>query len=399
LKLILNKFMKEMKRKEFIKYGSIFTVGALIAGTGSMTAGPKSESFADNNDQSDRRPDPHSFESPVLKAIALGINAPSPHNTQSWKFMVLNDLEMRLYVDEKILLPATDPPARQIHIGAGCFLETMALGASRYGYEMQVEYFPEGYETSADFGVKPVAQIRLVASEKEADPLAQFIEHRQTSRMPYKGKMVERSEFDSIKNESGESYSTVRFIHENLDPYLNVFSKAMEIESKTYASNEETRRMFRFSEDERRAKRDGISIPQMGYKGMIEKLAEKSLKDGDHDTWHSEKNFKATMKGINKGIKSTRGIVFWQTNTNHFNDWLRTGRDYVRFSHSLTKNGYYAHPYNQAIQEYPEMDNLRVELDSILGIKPPQKIQMIVRIGQSAQPYYSYRRGLQQYMM
>jgi hypothetical protein len=205
LKLILNKFMKEMKRKEFIKYGSIFTVGALIAGTGSMTAGPKSESFADNNDQSDRRPDPDSFESPVLKAIALGINAPSPHNTQSWKFMVLNDLEMRLYVDEKILLPATDPPARQIHIGAGCFLETMALGASRYGYEMQVEYFPEGYETSADFGVKPVAQIRLVASEKEADPLAQFIEYRQTSRMPYKGKMVERSEFDSIKNESGRA--------------------------------------------------------------------------------------------------------------------------------------------------------------------------------------------------
>ena len=43
------------------------------------------------------------------------------------------DFEMYLYVDEKNLLPATDPPARQIHIGAGCFLRQWFKGRSCSG--------------------------------------------------------------------------------------------------------------------------------------------------------------------------------------------------------------------------------------------------------------------------
>jgi pimeloyl-ACP methyl ester carboxylesterase len=48
------------------------------------------------------------------------------------------------YVDEQRLLPVTDPPARQIHIGCGCFIETLSVGAKTMGFGTAVEGFPEG---------------------------------------------------------------------------------------------------------------------------------------------------------------------------------------------------------------------------------------------------------------
>jgi hypothetical protein len=58
----------------------------------------------------------------------------------------------------------------------------------------------------------------------------------------------------------------------------------------------------------------------------------------------------------------------------------------------------YVHPYNQAIQEYDEMKTVRDELNSLMHIKNEEKIQMIVRIGRSSTPYYSYRREVAKFL-
>jgi hypothetical protein len=136
----------------------------------------------------------------------------------------------------------------------------------------------------------------------------------------------------------------------------------------------------------------------MGYKGMMIGLAEKSLDMGDKEKWHSDKSTNLSLKNVKKGIDSTKGIVIWYTDSNDFIDWVKSGRDYVRFSLALTRKDLYAHPYNQAIQEYDEMKAVRHELNNLLEIIEPQKIQMIVRIGRSSKPYYSYRRNLNEYI-
>jgi hypothetical protein len=184
-----------------------------------------------------------------------------------------------------------------------------------------------------------------------------------------------------------------------MEPYLDIFSRAMEIETRTKATNEETRKMFRFSESERAEKKDGISIPQMGYTGMIEKIAEKSLKGGDSLTWHSEKNVQATMKGIDKGIYSSKGIIMFKTPNNEMMDWVLAGRDYVRYNIAIAKLGLVTHPYNQVIQEYPEMDNLRNEFSALTGIAVDEKIQMIVRIGRAKESYKSWRKRPEDYLI
>ena len=353
-------------------------------------------------DQYEKRTDPSTLSVPVLKAIAYGITAPSPHNTQSWYVDTLSSNAMLLYV--KHILPETDPPARQIHMGAGCFIELVSIGMSAEGYETVVEYFPHGAYTikKNKLAEKPLAKITLVKKpDIQKDELFDYIYQRGTNRKPYRGNTITNMEFDQIKKLIGKTHSELIFINDEvaMKPYLEIFRKAMEMETKTQPTDEETRKMFRFSEAERQQKKNGISIPQMGYDGMIRNIAEGSLKNGDSITWHSESNFKATMNGINKGIYSSKGIILFKTATNSMLDWVLAGRDYARYNVAIAKLGLVTHPYNQVIQEYPEMAELQREFNDLSKTHPEEKIQMIVRIGRADISYKSWRKNIDDYLM
>ncbi len=354
------------------------------------------------NAQYEKRANPNDFTKPVLKAIAYGITAPSPHNTQSWYLDTISDTEMLLYV--KHVLPETDPPARQILMGAGCFIELVSVGMSQEGFITDVEYLPHGnFQLTANkMSDKPVAKITLVKDENtKKDVLYDYIYQRGTNRKPYKGKMITQNEFETIKTLMGNYHSHLQFVtgKEQMQPYLDIFSKSMEIETRTKATNEETRQKFRFSETELEEKKDGISLQQMGYEGFILKIATKQLNEGDSLTWHSEKTFDATMKGINKGIYSSKGLIFFKTKTNTKLDWIKSGRDYARFNIAIAKMGIVTHPYNQVIQEYSEMEELQKEFKILSKVKNGEKTQMIVRIGRAKISYKSWRKEVEDYIM
>jgi len=354
------------------------------------------------NAQYEKRANPNNYNKPVMKAIAYGLTAPSPHNTQSWFIDTISDTEMLLYV--KHVIPETDPPARQIMMGAGCFIELVNVGMSQEGYETKVDYLPEGdFRISANqISEKPVARITLVKNgSTKKDVLFDYIYQRGTNRKPYKGKMISQTEFESIQTLMGNHHNQLQFFtgKEQMQPYLDIFSKAMEIETKTKATNEETRQKFRFSEKELAEKKDGISLQQMGYEGFILKIATKQMNNGDSLTWHSKKTFKATMKGINKGIYSSKGLIFFKTKTNTKLDWLKSGRDYARFNIAIAKLGIVTHPYNQVIQEYTEMEELQKKFKALSKVQNGEKTQMIVRIGRAKISYKSWRKEVEDYIM
>jgi hypothetical protein len=352
--------------------------------------------------QDAHKPNPENYNIPVLKAIAYGITAPNAHNTQMWLVDTLSDTELLLYVNHS--LPQTDPPARQIMISAGCFIELLSIGMSGEGYHTIVEYLPEGdFEMiENEMSSKPVARITLLKdSSVKKDELFNFIYLRQSNRSPYKGKMITFDEFEKIKKIVGTTHSDMLFVNKKKDmkPYLDIFSKAMEIETKTTLTNEETRHWFRFNEKERSEKRDGLSLATNGFKGMMLKIAEKSMKEGDSLTWHSDKMLKATMKNINKCIYSSKGLIFFKTNENQKIDWLKTGRDFARYNLAVAKLGLATSHYNQVVQEYPEMADLQKKFNLLTQTNGNEKIQIIVRIGRADPAYKSWRRDVESFII
>jgi hypothetical protein len=334
-------------------------------------------------------------ETPLHRAIAYGIQAPNPHNTQAWRFEPLSDVEALLFVDERRLLPATDPPARQIHIGAGCCMETLAVGMSRHGYELEVEYLPRGAHGFNEIGQKPVAKLKLVADRSSRpDELAEFIGTRQTNRKPYDGSLVTADEAATIRSEarSGDFELLLFTEPEEMRPLLDLFYRAWEIEATTPHLYEETRIWFRFNERQRQTKRDGLSVPQLGIDGLQRRLVERWLRDGDPKRWFSPRSIRSTVKNTRKAIDSARGVLLLKTKTNEQLDWLKAGRGLARLGLTLTRLGLTSHPYSQVLQEYPEMAALQGEFNELLGVHEPEKIQMAIRVGRAKRAYPAPRR-------
>ncbi len=379
--------MNGINRRQFLSHsGTFITVPILL-----NTLGPFLKPLMANS----RMTIPDELNIPILKALGIGISAPNPHNTQAWKFKILSDYECLLYVDETRLLPETDPPARQIHIGQGTFLETLVIGAAGLGFDSEINYFPEGYYDLSEIGIKPVAHIKLIKSVKiTEDSLHDSLPKRQTNRTPYTGPVITQAEFDTIHTMVKLNGIKLGFINNanEIEKLNSIFLKAMEIETNTYRLYDETKIWFRFNDQEIEKNNDGLSLGSNGMSGLMKWFAEKFFLS--RDSWHSESNKKAGLNNFQKAVESSRGFVYIQTDTNNQLDWVKAGRAYTRLNLAATKLGPALHPMSQVQQEYPEMKETQAEFNSLLDVKEPGKIQMVARLGRSAYRYDLSRRSV-----
>lgn len=383
-----------MNRRDFvIQSGAFITATALMSFT-SKTGLDKIENFKATHSEK-RKDDFTTFDKPILKAIAMGLYAPSAHNTQAWKFKIVSDTQALFYVDKKRLLPETDPPARQIHISCGCFLEALSIGCSGINYLPNIQLFPEGEYSFHEIGIKPIASIDLKKTATSKHPLWDSIFRRRMARTEYVGNLIKAEEHEIILKYTEIKYSNFKLVNdiESIKQYSKIFADAMKIEYDTITKNEETRRMFRFTDSEAETKRDGLTFDANGIVGFSKKLAQMFTKNTT-ESWNKTSTKNAGFKGFMKGLDSTKGFIFFTTDKNTFSSQVNVGRDFYQYCLALTKNGYYMHPLNQAIQEYTEMDILRGDLDKLYKVKSEEKIQMIARIGKSELPFESYRRHL-----
>jgi hypothetical protein len=334
-------------------------------------------------------------QAPIRRAIAWGIQAPNPHNTQAWKFDLLSTTEALLFVDERRLLPVTDPPARQIHIGAGCCIETLAVGMSSEGYETDVELLPDGAHAFDEIGRKPVARIKLgPATPARPDELADAIGRRQSNRRPYSGPMLTDTEAEDLRSRVADSPVEILTFNDSavMRPLQDIAYEALEIEVTTPRLYEETRVWFRFNERQRRLHRDGLSAAQAGVDGLQRRLFELLLGNGKPSRWTSRMNTGPTLKSLRQGIESARGMFVVKTTSNEQLDWLQAGRAFARIHLGLTRLGLTCHHYNQVLQEFPEMEALQRRFEGVVGIEAPEKVQIMARVGRAKEAYVAPRR-------
>src|SRR5215831_11486725 len=63
--------------------------------------------------------------------------APSPHNTQHWKFRLIDERRAVLLYDPARLLPVEDSAGQFMASGMGILLETMSIAAAPCGFEVK----------------------------------------------------------------------------------------------------------------------------------------------------------------------------------------------------------------------------------------------------------------------
>ena len=118
--------------------------------------------------------------------LRYAILAPSSHNSQPWKFEV-QDNAIRVFADDDRWLRVADPDKRELFISLGCAIENLLIAAEHFGYQHQVNYFPEGEDDLA-----AVISLSLHQDEeKSRDPdLFAQIPHRYTNHQLYEDKPI-----------------------------------------------------------------------------------------------------------------------------------------------------------------------------------------------------------------
>ena len=330
---------------------------------------------------------------PIVQALRYGISAPSAHNTQPWRIELVSDTEARVYFDPARRLPVTDPPGRQVHISHGTLIEMTAIAATSLGYRTEAELLPGGEMTIPDFGTKPTAVIRLVADPAVAvDPLFAQILTRRTSRLAHQGPPLTDSEREQIAAQAQVPGVAAGWVpQDQLAAVLDTAARAMAIEVNDHDLYDETRQWFRFSDREIAQKGDGLHFDTSGMSGLSLQLARWFTRPRN---WDKSYNRGPYLKGFVDSVKSTRAMLTLTTPANTMHEWITTGRAYMRAQLAADRLGLRFQPTSQVLQEYPQMDELRVQTEHLMGVDPPAKIQMLVRVGRTRQPGLSPRRDL-----
>lgn len=383
-----------MNRRNFIKITSL--------GLGSLALSSAVVGCSDNlpaDDYGWSAPNP-AEQDIRLKVLSYAILCPNPHNKQPWIIHLTGPRSFDLYVDPERLLPATDPFYRQIHIGQGTFLETLAIAATGLGHQAHINYFPQGMYSNTELLNKPVASIELTEhADIAVDPLFSQLLHRHSNKREYDNRSLTADEINTLHAFHGPQNSRPLSLVSSAQAQSNfeqILTKAMQIEVGDRARDHETIEMFRFDEDEVRQYRDGFGVAQTGLSGFRKRLVEtfflsRSSAEADPTDFGEQ-----AVSMTQKTAASTATFGWISSKGNSRLDQVQTGRDYCRLNLQTTAMGLAQHPMSQVLQEYPAMLPLQAAFKKTFSIDEQDTVQMLFRLGRAAPTAHGPRRLVSQ---
>ncbi|MGC9492271.1 Acg family FMN-binding oxidoreductase [Vibrio genomosp. F10] len=337
-----------------------------------------------------------------MQVLSYAILSPNPHNIQPWIIKLTGPLSFDLYVDPNRLLPKTDPIYRQIHIGQGTFLETLAIAATGLGYEASFDYFPQGMYSNSELLDKPVASVVLnKQSTFTPDPLFAHILTRQSNKRGYNNYQLTQTEVETLKaftNKRGQYPLTITHSASDKQNLEKILTEAMQIEVDDRDRSHETLAMFRFNDDEVKKYRDGFGVAQSGVTGIKKMIAENfflSRKEIELDPTEFDRQSVVMVKDT---VTSTETFGWISSAGNTRLDQVKVGQDYARLNLQTAAMGLVQHPMSQVLQEYSDMLPLQASFKETFKISKDDTVQMLFRLGKANRTPPSARRVVSQLM-
>jgi hypothetical protein len=300
--------------------------------------------------------------------------APSSHNTQCWKFHVLEH-SISIAPDLLRRCPIVDPDDHHMFVSLGCATENLAHAALAQGFQANARFDAAGMGT---------VEIDLETTKAMASPLFQAIPVRQCTRGDYDGKPISSDELRLLERAgSGDGVRVVllteRAVMERVLEYV-VAGNAAQINDPSFVA--ELKTWIRFSADEAERTGDGLFSGTTGSPVLPRWLGSRLM--SLYFTPKSESERYARQ------VRSSAGIAVFASDANDKAHWVEAGRCYERFALQATALGL----RNAFLNRPVEGGSIRPQFAAALGLGG-QRPDLVVRFGRGPAMPLSMRRPVQ----
>ncbi len=303
------------------------------------------------------------YREPRRRALSYAILAPNPHNRQPWLVDLGPADTVILHRDKERDLPHTDPDARQLTIGLGCFLELMVIAASQTGHRVELDLLPQGEDG-------PVAHARF-AEGAAPDPLFDHVLARRSCKEPFEDRAVPPALIDHLAP-FADIISDPRQVAELRELTL----EAWMVEAHTRRTMKESVDLMRFGKREINANPDGIDIGG----AFLEALMVAGVLSREAQLDPQSTGFREGIRIYEEMLKATPAYAVLTSPGNGRKDQIAAGRRWLRLNLMTTSLGLALHPVSQALQEFPEMAPHYTRAHRMLA-KEGETVQMLGRLG------------------
>jgi len=297
------------------------------------------------------------------RALSYAILAPNPHNRQPWIVDLAKADTVILHRDKDRNLPHTDPHARQLTIGLGCFLELMTIAATQTGHTVDHTLFPEGEDG-------PVA-ISQFSEGAKSDPMFRYVMDRRSCKEPFEDRPVPSAMVDKLA-----PFADIIVEPSRVAELRELTWNAWLTEANTPRTMKESVDLMRFGKSEINANPDGIDLGGPFLEAMM--VAGLVSREAQLDP--SSTGFKEGIRIYNEMLNATPAYLVLTTPGNTRADQIDAGRRWLRANLMTAGLGLSLHPVSQALQEFPEMVEHYRSAHKMLA-KPDHTVQMLGRLG------------------
>ena len=150
------------------------------------------------------RPLPTVFD----QALASAVRAPSPHNTQPWRFVVEGE-QIEVWLDRDRVLVVADPHAREARLSCGAAALNLVICLRSNGLAAVVRIMPDPEEPDL------LAVIRIdgnQAAQQAERELAEAVFRRHTNRRPFLDRRVEPATRAALKSAALQEGGQVEYL-------------------------------------------------------------------------------------------------------------------------------------------------------------------------------------------
>jgi hypothetical protein len=324
-----------MKRRDFLK-GAM--AASILAAGGSLftsCSGVKRSDFPASDEEI------QGLDEEGAKILRYASLAPSGHNSQPWFVKVLNKREWVIGADPERRLPAVDPENRELLLSIGTFAENLFLAASALGFDAQMEVIARSPNDPE------LIHVSLKAAKPANYPLERLT-LRRTVKKGFRSEEIKKQDIEILSEpHEGKLFYYPRNT-EHAECIQEMTVDAYRAQTHRDEAQKELARWIRFSNQEARENRDGLTTEGMEITGFAGWFVRHFMEKNDV---MGERFKKQGIEIASRWAAEGGGWIIITSKGREVADLLETGRRFERTALLARERNIALHPMTQVLEE------------------------------------------------